>query len=217
MNKTLQNVIFSLLAILLIAGNVFSTTVTVTVGAGGVNSYSPSTGFTLNPGDTIAFVWSSGFHTTTSSNGGWSTPAPFTQSSSSPGTVKVKVTSTPGTYNYYCQVHNNTVSPTGMYGTFTVSGATAINNSTSTYDLTAAPNPFNDQLSLNINVGEKSLTQLKIYDLIGKEVTSINLDGKSGSHTYNVDASNLRPGIYFCTVYSEKGIVETMKLFKTNE
>jgi hypothetical protein len=86
----------------------------------------------------------------------------------------------------------------------------------STYDLSAAPNPFNDQLALNINVGNKNLSQLKIYDLIGKEVTSINLDGKSGSHSYSVDTSNLRPGIYFCTVYSERGIVETMKLFKTN-
>jgi Secretion system C-terminal sorting domain len=85
------------------------------------------------------------------------------------------------------------------------------------YSLSAVPNPFNDQLSLNINVGNKNLTQLKIYDLIGKEVTSINLDGKSGTHSYRVDAANLRPGIYFCTVYSDKGIVETIKLFKTNE
>ena len=92
-----------------------------------------------------------------------------------------------------------------------------VNNTSPGYNLSAAPNPFSDQLSLSINIGNKNLTQLKIYDLIGKEVTSINLDGKSGFHTYRVDASHLRPGIYFCTVYSEKGIVETMKLFKTNE
>jgi hypothetical protein len=92
-----------------------------------------------------------------------------------------------------------------------------VNNLSPSYNLSAAPNPFSDQLSLQINIGNKNLTQIKIYDLIGKEVVSINLDGKSGSHSYRVDASNLRPGIYFCTVYSEKGIVETMKLFKTNE
>jgi plastocyanin len=218
MKKPLQTVVFSLLAILLIAGNVFSQiAATIHVGSGTGFQYSPASGTVVNPGDSIAFVWVANTHRTASSNGGWTTPATFTQSSSSPNTVKIKVTSTPGVYDFYCQIHNPGVSPSGMYGTFTVSGPTGINNSASTYDLSASPNPFNDQLSLNINIGNKNLTQLKIYDLIGKEVTSINLDGKSGSYSYRVDASNLRPGIYFCTVYSDKGIVETMKLFKTNE
>ncbi|MFL5728378.1 MAG: T9SS type A sorting domain-containing protein [Cytophagaceae bacterium] len=216
MKKNLQAVIFSLSAIFLIAGNVLAqVAATITVG-GGTNTYSPSSGITVNPGDSIAFVWGGGFHTTASSNGGWvSTPATFNQSSA--GTVKVKVTSTPGVYNYYCQVHNPGISPSGMYGTFTVSGSTSLSNSSSTYDLSAAPNPFSDQLSLNLNVGNKNLTNLKIYDLIGKEVANIDLSGKTGQHTYRVDASHLRSGIYFCTVYSDRGIVETMKLFKTNE
>ena len=79
MNKTLQTVIFSLLAVVLIVGNGFSQmAATITVGSGGGLTYSPASGIIVNPGDSIAFVWSSGFHITASSNGGWSTPAPFT-------------------------------------------------------------------------------------------------------------------------------------------
>jgi hypothetical protein len=84
------------------------------------------------------------------------------------------------------------------------------------FEFSAVPNPFDDQLSLDIALGNKNVTEIKIYDLIGKEVASVNLSGKTGFHSYKVDTSNLRAGIYFCTVYTANGILETKKLFRRN-
>jgi len=82
------------------------------------------------------------------------------------------------------------------------------------YEFTVAPNPFEDHFKVIINPGNKNITYIKIFDLIGKEVYSIDVNSKIPS-VYPLDATNLKPGIYFCTVYSDKGIVETKKIFRT--
>src|SRR5436190_15254647 len=84
----------------------------------------------------------------------------------------------------------------------------------SSYELNILPNPVEDRATFRVSSGNFSLTEIKIYDLIGKEVYSVDL--KNGSGIYPVDLSYLRPGVYFCTVFSEKGIVETRKLVRTN-
>ncbi len=86
---------------------------------------------------------------------------------------------------------------------------------TSKYELVASPNPFDDEVTLTIHEGNKKLSAIKIFDLIGKEVAHIDLRNKSGSVSYKLDFSQLRPGVYFCNVYSENGIIETKKLFRT--
>lgn len=88
-------------------------------------------------------------------------------------------------------------------------------NSTAT--VTASPNPFENEVTLTINEGQKKLNMIKIFDLIGKEVASIDLKNKSGLLTYRLDFSKLKPGVYFCNIYSDHGLIETKKLFKTSE
>jgi plastocyanin len=213
MNRTLLQVIFSILAVVLISYNLVigqATPQTYTITANS-SSFSPSTK-TITTIDTIIFVYGSGSaHTATADDGSFA--GNLTGSGSSFKVYDLPV----GSYPFYCFNHG-APGGVGMSGTiFVTSGTTGINNSSATYDLSASPNPFNDQLSLNVNVGNKNLRFMKIYDLIGKEVAYVDLAGKTGTHSYNVDTSNLRAGIYFCTVYSDRGVVETMKLFKTNQ
>jgi plastocyanin len=166
---------------------------------------------TVAPDDSVLFiVVSSGHPTQQITAGTWTSNPTIIPSAAAGYKQAVKVSSSLGNYTYECNIHHFT-------GTIHVSNTTGINNSSATYDLSASPNPFNDQLSLNINVGNKNLRFMKIYDLIGKEVAYVDLAGKTGIHSYNVDTSHLRAGIYFCTVYSDRGVVETMKLFKTNQ
>jgi hypothetical protein len=81
------------------------------------------------------------------------------------------------------------------------------------FEMSVSPNPFEDQLHIKINPGGKKLTGIRICDLIGTEITYIDLS--NGVYSYTVDFNNLKPGIYFCTVYSDKGVVETKKIFRT--
>jgi plastocyanin len=212
MKRILHVLIFSFVVGFSFAQNL--QTNAINVGQGG-NNYSPNS-ITVNPGDSVSFVWAGGTHTTMPDNGAWASGSTtsgttnFTQSSTN--ITNIKVTNTPGSYTYHCTIHG-----TGMSGTIIVSGPAAINDpKENKFEFSAAPNPFDDQLSLNINIGDKTVTEVKIYDLIGKEVASVNLSGKTGFHSYRVDTSNLKAGIYFCTVYTTNGILETRKLFRRN-
>jgi len=86
-----------------------------------------------------------------------------------------------------------------------------------TFSVTTTANPFDDQVVINVNHGNKTVTGLKIFDAIGKEVSSdisINAVYRGGILSFTLDFTGVRPGVYFCSIYSDKGILETRKLFR---
>lgn len=76
------------------------------------------------------------------------------------------------------------------------------------------PNPIEDRATIRVVQGKHTLTEIRMYDIIGKEVVKVKIT--SGNGAYPVNLSNLRPGVYFCTIFSDKGVVETRKLLKSN-
>jgi hypothetical protein len=59
------------------------------------------------------------------------------------------------------------------------------------------PNPFNPQTTIQYDVKEKGLVQLKVYDVLGKEVITLVSEFKeTGSYSVLFDASELPSGIY---------------------
>ena len=176
------------------------TTQTVTISS---NQFTPAN-FTINSNDTILFMLAGGTHSVQYLTGptSWATFGTF---------PRKLFTLAPGNYTYQCGVHT-----TSMSGSFTVNAiAGTTSGNSSKYELIAAPNPFNDEVTLTVNGGNKNLSTIRIFDLIGKEVVTIDLKNKSGVTTYSLDFSQLKPGVYFCNVYSDEGIVETKKLFRT--
>jgi hypothetical protein len=77
-----------------------------------------------------------------------------------------------------------------------------------------SPNPVENDVTFRINYLNKDIKAVRIYDMIGKEVSYIDLTGKTGFTTITLDISALRTGIYFCNLYSDKGIVESRKMIK---
>ncbi len=71
-----------------------------------------------------------------------------------------------------------------------------------------------DNLSLSINGGGKGLKFVKIFDIIGKEVATIDVAGQSYPMLFNLDLSGHRQNIFICNLYSEKGLIESKKFFK---
>jgi plastocyanin len=208
MKKLLQN-IFLLFLTTFMAANLLAQPYADTIyvgtsnGTNSANAYFPSS-ITVNQGDSVLFIWVSGFHTQQCNGGCF---ANFTLSST--GQKAVKMTSA-GTHTYFCTVHG-----AGMSGTIIVNSVASSNSSVNQkYELVASPNPFEDVVTLTINQGNKHLTSVRVFDLIGKEVAYIDLKNKT-SASYTLDFSKLNPGVYFCNVYSESGIVETKKLFRT--
>ena len=65
------------------------------------------------------------------------------------------------------------------------------------------PNPFNPTTQLQYTLGESRLVSLKVYDIIGREVsTLVNEVKPAGSYTVSYDASLLSGGIYYCRIIS---------------
>lgn len=105
----------TMLAIVLLFGASLSfaqTTFVIQVGPGGTNTYSPAN-VTCTVGDTISFVWVSGFHPTRTTNG---TTIPVVDMDGSGGVNSVYKTKmlTAGTFPYECTAHG------GMGGIITV-------------------------------------------------------------------------------------------------
>lgn len=60
------------------------------------------------------------------------------------------------------------------------------------------PNPFNPITNLEFGISELGFVSLKVYDLLGNEVSSlVNSELKPGIYNYQFDASGLSSGTYF--------------------
>lgn len=72
------------------------------------------------------------------------------------------------------------------------------------------PNPFNPQTKISYEIIDKSLVDLKVYNLIGQQVELLHYGIKSpGIYTTNFSGENLPSGIYFyrlCVVSLESGL-----------
>lgn len=115
MRKSLLLKVLCLGVMLFINYGAFATIHTIQVGTGSGFSFSPSSGLSVQAGDTVEWVWASGTHTTTSGtipSGAASWNANITSSA----TTFSYVPTVAGTYNYYCVYHQSM----GMTGSFTV-------------------------------------------------------------------------------------------------
>lgn len=81
-------------------------------------------------------------------------------------------------------------------------------------DFTIFPNPFRENITLHIQSGNAVVKSLRITNLIGKEIFELDLSGKNGTFSQKFDFETLEPGIYFFTLYTTKGAVETKKVVK---
>lgn len=79
------------------------------------------------------------------------------------------------------------------------------------------PNPFNPSTQISFNLKESSNVTLKVYNLIGQEVSTILFDAfkPAGSHTVQFNASHLPNGIYYYKIEAGSFVdVKKMTLLK---
>jgi len=59
------------------------------------------------------------------------------------------------------------------------------------------PNPFNPSTTIKFDIPKAGIVTLKIYDIIGKEIYTINEFKTAGQYEFTFDASNYASGLYF--------------------
>jgi hypothetical protein len=62
------------------------------------------------------------------------------------------------------------------------------------------PNPFNPVSSINFTLPKDGHVVLKLFDVAGREITTVLDEEKKGGYSYQatIDVSHLASGIYFC-------------------
>ncbi len=78
------------------------------------------------------------------------------------------------------------------------------------------PNPFNPNTTIKYQVAEVSKVELKVYDIIGREVgTLVNETKSPGSYTVNFNAASLASGVYLYRLQANKFVsIRKMILLK---
>ena len=74
------------------------------------------------------------------------------------------------------------------------------------------PNPFNPVASIQYLIPQKCRVNLKVYDILGNELTTlVNKEKESGIYTVTFEASSYANGIYFFKLQADS-FVETKKM-----
>jgi photosystem II stability/assembly factor-like uncharacterized protein len=132
----------------------------------------------------------------------------------------VQYTVTTGSFYHIVKARNGTTlwgvrSNGGIsrYGTPLVGITPITENTPVDYKLSQNyPNPFNPVTKINFEVPQQGLVTLKVYDIMGREITTLVNEVKSpGSYNVDFDASRLSSGTYFYKLISGN-FVETKKM-----
>lgn len=157
-------------------------------------------------GDVVQFVWTSGNHTTTSvtvPSGAAAWDAPLTS-----GNPLVEYTvSVAGTYAYVCTPHAGL----GMVGGFVAVLPNRVANLSSEADMNVAVLD-GGQLRVKLTGASCDYAMIGLLDIMGRNVAMIHQGGISANEfTVRYDVSTLQRGIYFVR-YQEGAYVTTRKV-----
>ena len=160
-------------------------------------TFSPSS-LTVNVGDVVRWVWSSGTHTTSSRTipaGALAWDNPLTSSVTS---FEYTVTIA-GNYSYACTIHESM----GMVGGFTaVPASTGINESSLSKEISLYPNPA----SSFINIKTELNGDVLLSDVLGRTIKQNQLvELASSDNSYRLELSDLVDGIYIISILPSNG------------
>ena len=157
-------------------------------------SFSP-TPLTITTGDTVRWIAVLGTHNVLADDGSFTSgppaPAPW---------EFTHVFTTAGSNPYYCEPHGGP-GGTGMSGVIIVEDPVSVPEKelfVNEFRIEQNyPNPFNPSTKISFNVPQESFVKVKVYDIIGNEITTLVNEVKSAGY-YEVEfvAENLSSGIY---------------------
>ena len=77
----------------------------------------------------------------------------------------------------------------------------------------AAPNPFIDDINIQVNGPEIIFPlQVSLTDITGRELLNQQINGSVNQ--FSLSVNNLKPGVYFCRIIASDGRKETIKLIR---
>ena len=153
------------------------------------------------------------FWTADTSLGFRSVPMQFISGDTAIGYIPAQTSSTE--IFYYISASSNTgrtaskplVAPEGFYNFLVENSVTRLaeNFQPEKFYLSQNyPNPFNPTTKISFVIGHSSVVTLKVFDILGNEVTTlVNEEKSAGNYEVNFIATGLTSGVYFYTLKTE--------------
>jgi plastocyanin len=192
MTKKLPFILFLMFTMGLVAQTVNTVTIDWNYGSNPSASGTANASRTVEIGDTVTWVWSSGGHNVESKDANESFYSGAYQGTPS-GTTFSHTFTSEGSNDYLCTPH-----PGNMFGTITVVAEGALSTSEARrLNFEMFPNPASDQVRIQLPSGAENAT-VEFYDSLGrlalsKKVTRIN---------NKMDVNALSKGIYILKVFT---------------
>jgi plastocyanin len=141
---------------------------------------------TIEAGDTVRWVYSSGSHTVTSGTGTSDPTAGslFDAPLNGTNTTFEYTFDTPGDYDYFCRPHANF----GMTGVIRVNAVSAAGDvPTAAVTLESPwPNPFNPRTEIRFTLAEAGMVDLEVFDARGRLVRTLLRGDSRGAGGHRV-------------------------------
>ena len=121
-----------------------------------------------------------------------------------------------GCQSYWLEVTNEAGCSYTEYIIVMFEGPTALSDFSNHIEIKAYPNPFNDNLKIELEIIEKGQYVFEVFDCIGLPVIQELRYLNSGKQIISLDMNHSYPGVYILSVKSDGGQLGVMKIIKSS-
>ena len=82
------------------------------------------------------------------------------------------------------------------------------------YEFKAFPNPFINATKFKIVPGKRKPTFLQVTNVLGTAIANIKISDFANPSSFILDLKDYNPGIYVCTLYENKEVLDNIRLVK---
>jgi len=119
-----------------------------------------------------------------------------------------------GCQNYWLEVTNEAGCSHTEYIIVLFEGPTALSDFSNHIEFKVYPNPFNDNLNIDLEIIEKGQYLFEVFDCIGIPATQELRHLKPGKNKISIEMNHVYPGVYILSVKSDAGQLGVKKIIK---
>ncbi len=93
-------------------------------------------------------------------------------------------------------------------GTYTYSDVIEIKREVKTNEVNVYPNPFANDVKLDIELIQNQDISITIYDMTGKLVSELNYEGISGKNSYTLNMAEQQVGVYLLSIQLNNSVIQ---------
>lgn len=115
---------------------------------------------------------------------------------------------------YYCELDSVYKTSNQMVNIQVVNGVTGMGlNPAQMASISAYPNPFNEDITIELVAGENKDLTCVMFDMMGNEILKTSLSVHKGENRFRLNTAEIAKGVYFISM-QESGKSTTIKLVK---